>query len=334
MEARTKEQINAAERAEIFHETYDDAVDPGVTLAELVRGAGDYLGRIVSPDVADAAMGRIMEAFGWKAESADWHDVLQENEAYCFSEWPMGQNLHDLTAYAYFGIVLDATEEDSEDQIVELLGTQVAEANAFIALSPLEAWLGQERSPQLETIVMLACNRWALDTHKAVEPTALAIFGGISEGRVRNMMSGAKRTFSNDEGKIPAAEALAWLAGRPEFWNSIWREQRLPRYGVRHRPPLDAPVFVPVARDGSVFHPGLHRGGGFTIGPKGDEIQVDDLEEALHQLQCMPTPYWRRPNEAGTWGLVGGVRWQRLDRSDLQVFVDDPSHRLTPETPG
>jgi hypothetical protein len=81
--------------------------------------------------------------------------------------------------------------------------------------------------------------------------------------------------------------------------------------------PLRQAVFVPVARDDSPLHPELRRGGGFTIGEKGSEKQFSDFNEALEELQRMPVPYWRRPNESGNWGIVDGIRWERLDKSDL-----------------
>jgi hypothetical protein len=94
-------------------------------------------------------------------------------------------------------------------------------------------------------------------------------------------------------------------------------------------------VFVPVARDGSTFHPGLKRGGGYTIGEKGTETQVVDFDEALVELQRMPIPYWRRQNASGNWGIVSGVRWARLDASDLEIIANDleiiaknPDHRI------
>ncbi|MYZ48346.1 hypothetical protein E4O86_11570 [Rhizobiales bacterium L72] len=85
---------------------------------------------------------------------------------------------------------------------------------------------------------------------------------------------------------------------------------------------------MPVARDGSAFHPGLRRAGRFTIGEKGTELQVEDFDQALAQLQLMPTPYWRRPNNVGNWGIVSGVRWARLDVSDLETLAEHPDHRI------
>jgi hypothetical protein len=187
---------------------------------------------------------------------------------------------------------------------------------------------GISLNSDLHRLVRLASNRWALDNGRPVEPAALAEFGGVTEGRIRNMMSGQKRAFSSVDGLIPAQEALAWLSGRPEFWNSIWRDQSLPQYSVKHRPALTQAVFVPVARDSSTFHPGLKRGGGYTIGEKGTETQVVDFDEALVELQRMPIPYWRRQNASGNWGIVSGVRWARLDASDLEIIAKNPDHRI------
>jgi hypothetical protein len=332
MNDRRRSEISAEERAEIFHETFDASVDAGVTLAGLVRAAGDYLGTIVGPDVADAAMAKIIEPLAREAGSttgpATWREALAHSESYCFSSWPFGAQLHDLAAYAHFGIAL-ASEDDAETWLREL----VEGAVKFRDSSPIDLWLDPSQASPLEEIVLLAENRWALDNNRPIDPRALSKLGGVSEGRMRNMMSGSGRTFSNEDGKIPAHEAIAWLAGRDSFWNSIWRDQQLPQYRVRHRPPLEHPVFVPVARDGSVFHPGLNRGGTYTIGEKSDERHLADFDEALAELQEMPAPYWRRPNTSGHWGTVRGVRWARLDQVDLETFAANPQQRLS-ETDG
>lgn len=330
-------RIDAARRAEIFHETYADEIDAGDTLAELVETTGSYLSRIIGEESADNGMAvaiqPLLEAAAEElSQAADWRKALRQSAAFCFSEWPLGQRLHDLAAYAIYGIVLDGS--DDPDELASQIEAMVTEAQQFLAASPIELWrIGKEGrgEPELVRLIRLAANRWALDNGRPVEPRALAAFGGVSEGRVRNMMAGSNRQFSNEDGRIPANEALAWLATRAEFWNSIWREQRLPGYAAKNRPALERPVFVPVARDGTVFHPGLRRGTGYMIGEKGSEIQAADFETALAQLQAMPAPYWRRPNPQGNWGIVRGVRWVRLDESDLESFAADPQQKLPNE---
>jgi hypothetical protein len=194
--------------------------------------------------------------------------------------------------------------------------------------------MGHRFDPYKPTILLPAFNRsrWIIPVtgpfpNRAV---ALAHFGGVSEGRIRNMMSGASRTFTSDDGRIPAQEAHKWLAGRPEFWNSIWREQSLPQYDDNRTAPLQRAIFVPVARDGSTFHPGLRRGSAYTIGKKGAEEQVADFHTVLEKLQHVPVAYWRRPNSNGSWGSVAGTRWERVDASDFKIATDnagDASHQ-------
>ena len=329
-EQQKKSKIGAAERAEIFHEQYGNELDPGATLADLVMAAGDYIRRIVGREDTDAGMARIVErvtnASGETIKNpSEWRAALGASRSYCFSEWQIGPRLHDLAAYAIYGIVLDQSGDAGE--LARRVEDLLTEAQEFFNATPMVQW----RLPadtDLARLVCLASNRWALDNDQPVEPAALAEFGGVSEGRIRNMMSGAKRTFSPEDGRVPAQEALAWLGGRNEFWNSVWREQRLPQYGVKRRGPLDQPLFVPVGRDGSTFHPGLHRGSGYTIGEKGKEVQIADFDGALAQLQQMPIPYWRRPNSGGNWGIVAGVRWERLDAADLEVLAAPPDHKL------
>jgi hypothetical protein len=84
-------------------------------------------------------------------------------------------------------------------------------------------------------------------------------------------------------------------------------------------------VFVPVARDGSIFAPRLRRGsvgiGGYTIGPKGAERVVHEFAEALTELCQMEIPRWRRPNARDNWGIVTGIAWRRVRRDELEGFA-------------
>jgi hypothetical protein len=330
MDETPKTQIDANERAAIFHEQYGNDLDAAVTLADIVIALGDYLARIIGEAAADAAMARVVASVvdmaGKKLiEPSDWRDALEGAKPYCFTDWPLGERLHDLVAYAIYGIVIDGS--DDAGQRAKNLEQAIKEAEDFLQATPAVQW-GISPNSDLHHLVRLASNRWSLDNGRPVEPAALAEFARVTEGRIRNLMSGSKRAFSSVDGRVPAHEALAWLSGRPEFWNSIWRDQSLPQYSVKHRPPLEQAVFVPVARDGSPFHPGLKRGGGYTIGEKGDEKQIDEFHAALLELQRMPVPYWRRPNASGNWGIVAGVRWVRLDASDLEIIAKDPDYRL------
>ncbi|MCV2893725.1 hypothetical protein [Lentibacter sp. XHP0401] len=113
---------------------------------------------------------------------------------------------------------------------------------------------------------------------------------------------------------ITATSAAEWLKGRKDYFSSIWQQpdEELPA-------PLALDfegdvTFVPVASDGSYFNPDLVRNGKFTIGAKGEEVQYDSFDAALLALNKMETPRWRRPNEAGNWGIVSQRDWKRIDK--------------------
>jgi len=71
-------------------------------------------------------------------------------------------------------------------------------------------------------------------------------------------------------------------------------------------------TLVPYSADGSHFGTHLKRAGKFTVGEKEDEIQFENFEEALAYLRRMGIAKWRRPNAAGSWGIVSAVRWAEL----------------------
>lgn len=330
-----KATVNAADRATIFHEQYGNDLDAADALPEFVIAAGDYLTRIVGSSDADAGMavivrGLVQASGGAITNPSQWREALTAARADCYSEWKVGSHLHDLAAYAEYGIVLHDSEDPEE--LSAHIQSLLIEAQDLLAATPIAQW-GLPANNALSRLVQLAGNRWAMDNGEAVEPAALAYFGGISEGRVRNLMSGENRTFASKDGKIPAQQALMWLSGRHEFWNSIWREQSLPQYAREPDEPLKRAVFLPVARDGSVFDPTLRRGSSYTIGRKGDEFQVQDFDEALAHLQRMPVPYWRRPNASGNWGSVAGVRWERFDLAELDRPNDVKPRDTGPRSP-
>ena len=65
---------------------------------------------------------------------------------------------------------------------------------------------------------------------------------------------------------------------------------------------------------------------------KRDILMMQDKpDDALAALQVMASPFWRRPNENGTWGIVRGIRWARLDRTDLLALEANPGWRLPAE---
>lgn len=76
---------------------------------------------------------------------------------------------------------------------------------------------------------------------------------------------------------------------------------------------------VPVSKGNDFFNASLLRGGGYTVGKKGHEIKYFSFEEALDALIQMETPYWRRPNEKGNWGIVKGISWTTKSSFELNL---------------
>lgn len=331
---------SAEERFEIFHESYGNDFDAAYSLAGVVTAAGDFLERIIGADAVSAGMARmvhpLLEGSGVRLnDDREWREALEEAALDCFTYWKLGNEFHDLAAYALYGIVFPEGDADPAETVEKA----VDGANAFFATLPAEQWSLRETYGALsdiEKLVTMASGRWALDNGRPVSPAALAALGGVSEGRIRNMMSGARKVFHAKDGLIPAPAALDWLKERPEFYTSIWREvDAVPSMVAAGEEDVGEPVvFVPVARDGSVFHPGLARGAGYAVGPKGAERQIEDFDAALKALQRMRTPYWRRPNDAGNWGVVRGMRWERLSSTELTVFENNPGYRLPPIAAG
>jgi hypothetical protein len=197
-----------------------------------------------------------------------------------------------------------------------------------LQLSELRKYLGADAAGRVERVVSLALSRHAMEFQISYSETgaeapavvdlhSLAIFGGLCEGRIRNLLSSGDGGLEKAGKHVTATSAAAWLKGRKEFFSSIWKQ---PDTSV---PPPSSPdfsgevVFVPVAADGSLFHPGLVRGGKFMIGAKGEEVQHASFDDALAALHRMATPRWRRPNDAGNWGIVSGRDWKRVERRQL-----------------
>jgi hypothetical protein len=329
-----KNKISAEERIELHSQHGDYGADE--TILALGRAIADYLSLIAPKKTVDEAMAilvsPLVDISGAKiTKPEDWVEVLEGACGAGYTEWPIGNLLFWVSAYAAFGVVDYRVLSGSSPRT--FLEDAIKNVVSFYEKSPISIW-GIPHNNDLHRLVLLASNRWALDNGDPIDPAALAIFGGVSEGRMRNMTSGQSRQFEMVGGKVKAQDALAWLSGREDFWPSIWERTEQPGYGLKREQPVNQAVFLPVARDGSVFHPGEARAGRYTVGPKGVELQIDTFDDALKSLQEMPTPYWRRPNEKGNWGIVSGIRWARFDRLELDAIAQAPGYRLAPDAQG
>ena len=322
MPALTPETMTAAERREAwFGDERTGLVEylRGFDLElceqarEVFRAAEQLFGR-------DKAAPHLLKMVPNVPKSAEkWEDAILSLSSPHDQRWPAADVLNGAGLYGLFGV----TPED-----IPFAKRDFWVATLPMRLSDLKHCLHLKADGAIIRVVNLALSRHALDRGfgyddqgeemlGVVDIGSLAIFGGVTEGRIRNILSSGDGGLEKVGQYVTAVSAAAWLKGRKEFFASIWQQ---PDEAVPEAKTLDFSdevVFVPVAADGSHFHPGLARGGKFMIGAKGEEVSYPSFNEALSALQKMATPRWRRPNEAGNWGIVSGRDWKRIERRQL-----------------
>jgi hypothetical protein len=282
--------------------------------AQPCRAFEQLFGRdAVAPHLLKMVPNAPSDAEGWEAV------LIFSSTSPLDDGWLAAKLLDDAGLYGLFGIV---PEE------IAFAGRQSWIATLPLRLSGLKYGLHPEADGAITRIVNLALSRHALDSRFSydddgsevpgvVDIGSLAIFGGVTEGRIRNILSSGDGGLEKVGQRVTAASAAEWLKGRKEFFASIWQQPDETAPEIPTPDFSDEVVFVPVAADGSLFHPGLARGGKFMIGAKGEEVSHPTFEDALGALQKMATPRWRRPNDAGNWGIVSGRDWKRVERRQL-----------------
>ncbi|MFK4771974.1 hypothetical protein [Rhizobium sp. ZW T2_16] len=260
----------------------------------------------------------------WEWDSTPWLDACLKAQAEFLALAKGTQMIEpvavdDLPAallfrsLAYYGLYGDVIDRPAIGDIDGYLDGQLVLAKALHEKAPSRC---DDRI--VSKIIDVAAARRSLEQKTGlIEPLALAILGGVSEGRVRNLMSGTSAEVRSIEGKISAADAERWLHGRAAFWPSIWNEEPL-----LEKENEMTEVRVPQASDGTVFHPGLRRRSGYMVGEKGQELTIESYDAALRALSEMETPRWRRPNSQGNWGIVKASGWTVLSRWDLNNIKD------------
>ncbi|MFC6689609.1 hypothetical protein [Jhaorihella thermophila] len=282
-------------------------------IAELLQRALDLVEDLVGErHAAEPLMQLLAPVAAIEGTRKDtWREVMED----VFSAgtvWPIGEDFNHALLYGLYGVTpARIAVQDRAGWIADLVG-RVTE---FAAHPEVQA-LGVERNP-IVMIANLAASRHAMDRGQGeVDIHSMSVLGAVSEGRLRNLLAGEGAQLERGpNGGVVALSALTWLQKRKGFLASIWNEAESE---PEARPePVDPGrmIFVPVARDGSMFTPDLQRAGQYQIGAKGDEQHFDTYEQALEALNAMPVPRWRRPNAQGNWGIVTGVAWQRVKRA-------------------
>lgn len=242
-------------------------------------------------------------------EGSTWEEVFDSYAPSQTPEWEGSLLLLHASVYGHYGVTPADVPFKTRAAWVEAMAQKLEQFRQVAQPEPQGV---------IARIINLALSRHAIDSGAGeVDLQSLALFGGVTEGRIRNILSSGEGGLEKVGQRVTAVSAAAWLKGRKEFFASIWQQ---PDEAVPEAPSpdfSDEVVFVPVAADGSHFHPGLARGGKFMIGAKGEEASYPSYNEALNALQKMATPRWRRPNEAGNWGIVSGRDWKRIERRKL-----------------
>lgn len=291
-------------------------------IARLLFDAMESLEAIVGKDAAAEPL-RLLVANAATSPSqkgsTDWR-VLSEDTLFVGTMWPISEKLFYAAQYGIYGVT------PKEVPVIERnnwISNVVAEVSAF-AFSAITSSLGANNP--VSRIARIARSRRALDLgFGEVDLESLSILANVSDGRLRNLLSGPEPVLERGNGGgVAASSALVWLKKRKDFFGSIWMHEdavEADAISVGSAASFDSErlIFVPVARDGSTFHPGLKRAGAYQIGAKGEESHFDSFDEALTALNAMPVPRWRRPNEQGNWGIVSGVAWQRIERGQERV---------------
>ncbi len=304
--SQTPDPIEAEDE---FAAATDDMIPEN--LAEIAKRQADVHKLIFGARATDIGMNAITAA-ALNQEVPDWREMLEHiSEAL---ELPGAAELHGLSAYAYGG-VFHAGAGDTEATREQIRQT-IAFARELEAKIPSD-W--HDAIDSLKSTLCAAEGRWALEHDEGITIAQLAALAERSEKSVRNNLADTASPLRQEKGEIPADIAWPWLEARgvrPSTWHLKQPSQRI----TEDQPPSE-PVFVPVAKDGSWFHPGCHGVDGYyRIGP--DDRQVGDYDTALQELQAMATPQWRRPGPSGTPGRVAGVRWERRFRDDLPSLAE------------
>ena len=307
-----------------FGECYESF--EGSDIASLLVATGEWLELLLMDSSAvDAAMRvlreRVYTSTDLRGTDLPWRELFERVDEMSPTS---AQFMVSLNAFAYWGLPPDESffglaAKDAD--IVRVVEAHVAYARRLHDGIPR----GWGDIHDLTNTVLAAEARFRIDTERDVTLEQLAALAQINAKSIRNMLTpkaGGSILTTTAAGEIPHGEALRWLLSRESFKPSIWRE---PGSNPRVVSQIDTQelgevVFVPVAKDGSWFDPlSCQTKSGYRIGPKGAEQPKKDYREALDLLARMPTPFWRRPNSVGNWGLVAGVSWQRRSVSDLRM---------------
>lgn len=218
------------------------------------------------------------------------------------------------------GIIVERTFSPAVLEEYELERAELVDILEPMAVGAGDVPLGFFHRGILADLVALAAARQRMDRGERLTMADIALLLDVREPTV--VTNAHRKNFvSIEDGNrryAEPADVLPWMI----------KQGYLPTRMPEQEPHADVPMatardddgfaFVPVARDGSWFGPVCRSGGRYTIGAKGEEVKFTDYFAALEALNKMHPPRWRRPNANGIPGIVTGVRFDRIRRSDIE----------------
>ena len=283
-----------------------------------------------------------------KSEAAigNWREDWDDLDAYNDTYWSnLMERTHNVHAFAFYSILPvwhlmgseEATSVDTSEfiDVEKYVRSTIDRLTRFIALFPKDQDYYGLRVIEVTCLAALA--RLKLDSGESVTVHELAALTKVTTKRLQNAVYAKSEDspIAGKDGLFLQANAQRWLGAR-DFLPSIWKEyitgkcwelEPTTNTHIADDTPDDETdefLFVPEARDGTVFAPTSCLRPGtpketpcYTIGPKGAETDYIEYDEALAALTEQKTPRWRRPNENGNFGIVTAERWRRLTRSEL-----------------
>ncbi|WP_205123497.1 hypothetical protein [Marimonas lutisalis] len=306
----------AADRRDAFKEFLlgGDDWDYAEALHELTMQSLEQIEDLMGPELSASPLRQLVQPIAdvGRPNVETWREAMDDVSAF-YGVLPISARFFEASQYGHFGVTPEEIEYGERPAWLRAL---VAEVKAFAARSDVAHLYDGDNA--LLRISGLACSRLAIDFGEGeVDLRSLAVLGGVSEGRVRNLLSESDGPLERGpDGGIKALSAASWLQKKKGYLASVWQEEGpfVEQADENADVVPERVIFVPVARDGSMFTPDLQRNGSYRIGAKGAEEDHADFSVALSRLNAMSVPRWRRPNEKGIWGIVSGVAWQRIEK--------------------
>jgi hypothetical protein len=262
----------------------------------------------------------------------DWAETWREMDGYNDTSWSMlMETTHNLHAFAYFGVLprqalSEASREDvSFDDVPSYIRSITARLQRFVQMLPKT--VDVDGIDLIERACLAAEARLKIDADEPVTVHELAALSQVTTKRLQNAMyaKSSDAPIAGNDGLISSMSAMRWLEARdyrPSLWNDP--EAEFAQAETTEDDLEDDFVFVPEAKDGSIFSPIKCLRGGengkprYTVGPKHAEKDFESFDKALAALTRMKTARWRRPTENGIFSVVSAERWRRITRDELK----------------